>query len=194
MRRTESTRDRIIRAASRVLGARGYDATTLKQIAREAGAAPGLVHYYFGGKEQLLVEVLREALRRYTESMAAAREREAHGEALDAALTEPARRAVEEPEWYRLRYELFALGLRNPAIEPGVAELLAGGRSGIAEAVKAFGADRDADAASVAAVLLACFDGLALQRLVQPDFDLEGAYAVLRRIVEALGAERVAAK
>ncbi len=60
----QKTRERIITAASKVLAEKGYDATTLREISREAQAAPGLVHYYFGGKDQLLVEALQAAGRR----------------------------------------------------------------------------------------------------------------------------------
>src|SRR5215470_7354117 len=55
----QHTKARIIAAASKVLAKKGYDAATLREISREAQAAPGLVHYYFGGKDELLVEVLQ---------------------------------------------------------------------------------------------------------------------------------------
>src|SRR5947209_3266417 len=38
---------------------KGYDATSMKDIAAEAGIAQGLIHYYFGSKEDLLVAVVR---------------------------------------------------------------------------------------------------------------------------------------
>ena len=41
-RRTE-----IVRAAATVLGRKGSADTSMKEIAREAGVAPGLLHYYF---------------------------------------------------------------------------------------------------------------------------------------------------
>jgi AcrR family transcriptional regulator len=55
----QHTKERILAAASKMLAAKGYAATTLRKISREAQAAPGLVHYYFGGKDELLVEVLQ---------------------------------------------------------------------------------------------------------------------------------------
>ncbi len=65
----QKTRERIITAASKVLAEKGYDATTLREISREAQAAPGLVHYYFGGKDQLLVEALQAAGRHFHQRM-----------------------------------------------------------------------------------------------------------------------------
>src|SRR5215470_10120940 len=51
---SEETRKRIVEAAARVLARDGYAATSVKDIAAEAGIAPGLVHYYFKTKEELV--------------------------------------------------------------------------------------------------------------------------------------------
>src|SRR5215468_3593613 len=51
---SEETRKRIVEAAARVLARDGYAATSVKDIAAEAGVAPGLVHYYFKTKEELV--------------------------------------------------------------------------------------------------------------------------------------------
>ncbi|TMD16238.1 MAG: helix-turn-helix transcriptional regulator, partial [Chloroflexi bacterium] len=42
----DTTRDRILEAAYRTLVRRGYHETSMKDIAEEAGVAPGLAHYY----------------------------------------------------------------------------------------------------------------------------------------------------
>src|SRR5947209_20614329 len=55
----DTTRDRILEAAYRTLVRRGYHETSMKDIAEEAGVAPGLAHYYFESKEHLLVETIR---------------------------------------------------------------------------------------------------------------------------------------
>jgi AcrR family transcriptional regulator len=68
------TRERIIRAASRLMQRQGYDGTGIKQISEEARATLGSVYHFFpGGKQELalaaisrgdqeFVEVLRAAL------------------------------------------------------------------------------------------------------------------------------------
>lgn len=48
------SRERLLQAAVELVGERGYEATTLGDIADRAGAARGLVSYYFPGKRQLL--------------------------------------------------------------------------------------------------------------------------------------------
>jgi AcrR family transcriptional regulator len=68
-RKRERSRDRIVDAAYEVLAEKGYDATTFKEIARSAEAVQGLIHYYFGSKDRLLLEVLKEASERTREEM-----------------------------------------------------------------------------------------------------------------------------
>ncbi|MEV6686504.1 helix-turn-helix domain-containing protein [Streptomyces sp. NPDC051130] len=48
------SRERLLQAAVELVGERGYEATTLGDIANRAGAARGLISYYFPGKRQLL--------------------------------------------------------------------------------------------------------------------------------------------
>lgn len=48
------SRERLLQATVDLVGERGYEATTLADIADRAGAARGLVSYYFPGKRQLL--------------------------------------------------------------------------------------------------------------------------------------------
>ena len=55
----------ILAAAYSVLSQRGIEQTTIKEVARVAGVAPGLVHYYFASKDLLLQEVLQMAGQRY---------------------------------------------------------------------------------------------------------------------------------
>jgi AcrR family transcriptional regulator len=178
-----TTREKIIQAAYRVLIEQGYDATTIKAIAREAEVAPGLLHYYFANKDELLAEVLRSISSRYSETMRGVMERLPAEQLGEVGLNDALQRTLRTPETYRLRYELFALGLRNPTLLPAVTALLKGGREIIGHIVQAAGGERVADPHLLAAILLACFDGLALDHLTDPDFDVEGAYGVLARMV-----------
>ena len=50
---------RIIDAMRESVASRGAAGSTFEQVAREAGVSRGLLHYYFGTKERLLVEVVR---------------------------------------------------------------------------------------------------------------------------------------
>src|SRR5579864_3428840 len=50
---------RIVDAMRVSVAARGIAGSTFDHVAREAGVSRGLLHYYFGTKERLLVEVVR---------------------------------------------------------------------------------------------------------------------------------------
>jgi AcrR family transcriptional regulator len=53
-----TTREQILAAARRLFAERGFQATTVRGIAAEAGVDAALVHHYFGNKEQLLVAAM----------------------------------------------------------------------------------------------------------------------------------------
>jgi AcrR family transcriptional regulator len=159
-------RERLIAAGYAVLSENGYEATTVKEVARIAGVSPGLFHYYFASKEELLIAVLREAGARYGRFMQELRTTVPADQFLEAAFAAVQERVRQEPGWYRLRYELFALGLRDPAFLPVLGEMLAYIRQMFARAFQGLTGGDEVRAQALAAVVLACFDGLALQALV----------------------------
>lgn len=60
------TRETILEAAADLFAERGYDATTLQQVAGRAGVARGTPHYFFGSKQSLFEAVLeRESQQAY---------------------------------------------------------------------------------------------------------------------------------
>ncbi|MGW1199271.1 TetR/AcrR family transcriptional regulator [Streptomyces sp. NPDC002536] len=58
------SRDRLLQATVELVAERGYEATTLADIADRAGAARGLVSYYFPGKRQLLQSAVHRLMHR----------------------------------------------------------------------------------------------------------------------------------
>jgi AcrR family transcriptional regulator len=54
--RAEQTRAAIIEAALSLFREAGYEATTMRAIARRAGVSTGNTYYYFGSKEELIQE------------------------------------------------------------------------------------------------------------------------------------------
>lgn len=52
------TREDILAAARNQFGQRGYDGTTIRGIATEAGVNPALIHHFFGTKDQVFVAAL----------------------------------------------------------------------------------------------------------------------------------------
>ena len=54
-----ATRDAILDAARAAFAQRGFDGTTIRAIATEAGVDPALVHHYFGTKDQLFLAAMQ---------------------------------------------------------------------------------------------------------------------------------------
>jgi AcrR family transcriptional regulator len=53
------TREAILDAARRNFGAHGYDGTTIRGIAADAGVNPALVHHFYGTKEGLFAAAMK---------------------------------------------------------------------------------------------------------------------------------------
>lgn len=61
--RSQDARGRILHAAEKEFAARGYEATSLRAIARRASVDPALVHHYFADKADLFAEVVSVPVR-----------------------------------------------------------------------------------------------------------------------------------
>ncbi|WP_447036048.1 TetR/AcrR family transcriptional regulator [Streptomyces sp. DSM 118878] len=62
------SRERLLQATVELVAERGYEATTLGDIADRAGAARGLVSYYFPGKRRLLQSAVHRLMHRTLEA------------------------------------------------------------------------------------------------------------------------------
>lgn len=60
----ESTRDRLVEAATKLLDAGGPTAVTLREVGRQAGVSHNAPYKHFAGKEDLLAAVAARELRR----------------------------------------------------------------------------------------------------------------------------------
>jgi AcrR family transcriptional regulator len=111
------TRDAILRAAAAQFRERGFERTSLRGVAREAGVDPALVVHYCGGKAGLFVAAFewRFEPRRRMERILRRGRRHA-GEEL-------ARLFLEIWDRERSRHPLITL-LRSATVEPAAAELM----------------------------------------------------------------------
>jgi AcrR family transcriptional regulator len=56
----DERRQDLMRVAERLFATRPYGDISVQEIADEAGVARGLIHHYFGGKDDILAAVMRE--------------------------------------------------------------------------------------------------------------------------------------
>ena len=59
-RASSQTRQRLLEAAAEVFAAEGFHTATVRQICARAKANVAAIHYHFGSKEELYLELLRE--------------------------------------------------------------------------------------------------------------------------------------
>jgi len=117
-------RHQIVRAAAAVLGRRGYAETSLKDVAREARVAPGLLHYYFDSKEELLLEVVMVTERQMVADWKAVVEAvEDPLERIVTGLDHAEARCADQPEFFRLLLDLYTVSLSSPALRVRCASL-----------------------------------------------------------------------
>ncbi|MDN3578348.1 TetR family transcriptional regulator [Chitinimonas viridis] len=57
---TDCRRAEIITALQAVIARQGYEKASIQAIAKEAGLAPGLIHYHFKNKQEILVLLVRK--------------------------------------------------------------------------------------------------------------------------------------
>src|SRR6185312_7099626 len=152
---------RIVDAMRVSVAKRGAAGSTFEQVAAEAGVSRGLLHYYFGTKERLLVEVVRR-----DEALAKA---ETVDDVLDVLVSSLTDMIENEPGFFLLLYELFSAGRQNPDIQREVGHLFEVTRSHVAAVLEAKQSEGvlklrfEADA--IVSYLFATADGFALQAL-----------------------------
>lgn len=82
--KSEQTRELIAKTALRLFRERGYEATTMRAIATEAGVSVGNAYYYFASKEELIQLYYEHSQEDHTEACQSvlANEREFHARLL----------------------------------------------------------------------------------------------------------------
>ena len=117
-------RNQIVRAAAAVLGRQGYAETSLKDVAREARVAPGLLHYYFDSKEELLLEVVMVTERQMVADWKAVVEAvEDPLERIVTGLDHAEARCADTPEFFRMLLDLYTVSVSSPALRVRCARL-----------------------------------------------------------------------
>jgi AcrR family transcriptional regulator len=122
----------LLDAAERLLADAGYASITTRRLATEAGVNHGLVHYYFGSNENLLVH----ALERFTGRLIA-RQRELYAAGVpfaDKWRTAMRYLVSEDVSYQKIWLELQALAWNNPDIRARLARVNAEWRAVLTEA------------------------------------------------------------
>lgn len=174
---------RIVDAMRVSVAKRGTAGATFDHVAREAGVSRGLLHYYFGTKERLLVEVVRSDTEIRVERLdRAVAEAKTVDDVLDVLVAGLEDTIENEPGLFVLTFELFSAGRHNAEIQHEIGELFARITAHLAEALEQ--KEREGvlrlrfEAEAVASFLFSLGDGYALQRLSSPERGAAHAHAL----------------
>ena len=170
----------LLDAAERLLVEVGHAGITTRRLAREAGLNHGLVHYYFGSVENVLVR----ALERFTERLT---QRQRAMYAADVPFIEKWRTAmrylIEDAPYQKIWLELQALAWNQPEMRDRVARVNAEWRSVLTEAFaetrERYGIPMPLDA--LVSLVMTFNEGIMLERLSGVS---EGHEALLQTIDE----------
>jgi AcrR family transcriptional regulator len=167
---------RIVEAMRHSVARRGVAGSTFDHVSREAGVSRGLLHYYFGTKEQLLVEAARRDCDQRIEVL----ERQLAGaqtaDDFVALLAQNLQETIhEDPDFVTLVFELFTLSRRNADIAVEYARLVSLTRERLASVLAAAQEDGvlrlHAEPEAVADILFSLGDGFALRMIAEPERD-----------------------
>ncbi|MFP5363098.1 MAG: TetR/AcrR family transcriptional regulator [Thermoleophilia bacterium] len=181
---------RIVDAMRASVAERGTAGSTFDQVARAAGVSRGLLHYYFGTKERLLVEVVRRdcdvRMAALDAALAQAQTADDFIAVLVASLEDVVR---NDPGFVTLLFELFVLARRHEDVAAEFSELLGRPREQVAALLRAKEAagvlHLSADPDAVVDVLLSLADGIWL-RMLSEERDFAATIAAAVTCVRAL--------
>ncbi len=113
----EANRERILRAARKVFGARGFHAATVEQIADEAGLSNGAIYYNFDSKGDLFFALLEERqeerIHHLRRTLTSASGPGSRGVGLEEEARDATRSLKESREWRLLLFEFVAHATRT---------------------------------------------------------------------------------
>jgi len=174
---------RIIEAMRESVAEVGVTGSTFDRVSRKAGVSRGLLHYYFGTKERLLVEVIRRDTEVRIETLGAALEQAATLDQVIAAFMATfARTVTREKGYVYMVSELFVAGRSSPELETELGKLYSRARKAFAEILRE--KERQGvisprfEIEAVLSYLFATGDGATIQQFTDPTLDLnKGAQA-----------------
>src|SRR6202453_2737825 len=169
-----NTRERLLGAARRVFARSGFPGASVEAVASEAGFSTGALYSNFTGKEDLFLALMEREINEHAREIAhAVSARESMAERATGGARQWMIMIQREPEVLLLFMEFWAYGVRDAQVRPKVAARFAQVRELltklIADGVREFDLELDIPAEQLAVAIDALADGIARQKLADPD-------------------------
>ncbi|GAA4217306.1 TetR/AcrR family transcriptional regulator [Actinocatenispora rupis] len=178
----KGNKEALLAAAKTCLLEKGFDRTSVRDIATTAGVSTAAIGYHYGSREKLMFQALFAVLDEWGEKS---------GRALvpaDEPGADPVARyvrrwdeqiaqALEHPDMFLASLELFMQARRQPDLLPQLADGMRQGRSGTAATMLSIPEDEVSDEAArtLGMVQMALLSGVVVQALADPEHAPTGA-------------------
>ena len=169
----ERTREELIAAAERLFTERGFHATSVDEIALEAGYTKGAVYSNFESKEDLFFAVYEQRAERAVAEIEGVIGEAGPAAGLERLASELAQRRGRDDGWLAVFFEFWAHVVRHPELRERFAEIHARAADPFVAAVERLAAERGielpVEARRLTMAMNAMQFGLSLERLTQPE-------------------------
>jgi AcrR family transcriptional regulator len=172
--RRQQTRQELLTAAEACFVSRGFHATSVDEVAEQAGYTKGAVYSNFASKEDLFFAVYERRVEQVLTEVVPGLRQAGAERAFDQLATGAIQRRDRGDGWRAVFFEFWAHVLRHPELRERFAAIHARFLEPLADAVRQLAEDRgltlpsDVTASQVAVAWNAMEVGLALERLTQP--------------------------
>lgn len=171
------SRKRILEQALTLFAQHGYDRTTVRMIAQEAGIAQGLLYNYFRSKKDVLQALFEQSMTKVFESFALVADRPPE-EKLEALIRGSFALVARDRDFWKVSY-----GVRmQSAVLADLGPDLGGWTQSIRLGLCAILTEAGVPAPEIEArILFALIDGISQHLVLEPDYPIEAVTAALLR-------------
>ena len=160
-------REQIVWALYECLAERGQEKVTIKEIAAQAGLAPGVIHYYFKSKDDIIAGLAEAIVEKYSRMIDERTAAEVSTEKkIAAAIDFIVDELIFNLPLNRVFYNLIQMAFERQRLQRVVKGLLKEYRERMARVFEAAGAGKASK--GLGAALVAVTEGFSLQCLVDP--------------------------
>lgn len=194
---SEIRRAEISQALYRCIVKRGYTNTTVRDIAKEAGMRPGLIHHYFASKNEILEVLSGEIVEKWRERALRLLEEDKDRdpwERLRVGIDFVFLQVAGDRDLVKVFHELWNLAEHDEGLNTALKSLYRQYRKSVASIIEQFLCENEvpgAQAKDLAAFLVSASEGASIQWFIDPrGISLSRLSALACRVVETVAEPR----
>ena len=170
----KTTRQRILSTAEKLFSVKGYDATSVDEIAKKANVNKALIYYYFKNKEDMLATVLETNMQASISLIREILEQSNSASKMASGLVHALEKVLkDDPTFFHLYFEGWAVARQSELVDRKLKSLYGQFREAL-ETCLDDARQRGILSFSIpvkglAALLTGILDGMGLQLVTEPD-------------------------